>query len=351
MGSDGTNKYANVEISDTVSESLRDTVPGRLLGRVGRWFLFDGNRWWVVALLTGVIFVATVLVGTFGPVSAQRFLSEGVSPANALVELLKSIVSIVTIVLSINQLVISPQLGPVGDQREAFEDTMTLRKEVERRTDVAVAPVAPSEFVRTLLVSVGDQAAAVRERAGETGEPRDEAVRFVDDLRRETDTTLDRLDGAEFRRFEMVPATMGMDVSGRIQEARRLADEASEAERAALMETVRRLELFATARAYLKTAYIRSVYVSFSQALLFIGFPALLTAFYASQIYDPSVFPGETFGVENRLWFVSGAVTVTLLPFTVLISYVSRLATLSQSTVFVGPFVAGGRDRPRESGD
>ena len=111
MGSDGTDRYANVEISDTVSESLRETLPDRLRSRVARWFLFDGHRWGVVAVLAGVIFVATVFVGTFGPVSVHQFLSERVSPASALVELLKSIVAIVTIVLSINQLVISRSWG------------------------------------------------------------------------------------------------------------------------------------------------------------------------------------------------------------------------------------------------
>ena len=346
MGSDGTDRYANVEISDTVSNSLRDTVPGNLLGRLVRWFLFNGNRWVIVALLTAVIFVTTVLVGTFGPVSVQRFLSRGVSPASALVELLKSIVAIVTIVLSINQLVISPQLGPVSDQREAFEDTMSLRKEAERRLESDVSPIAPVEFMRALVDAVDDQASELRETAGD--ERREEIGRFVDDLHRATDATVDRLAGTEFRKFEVVPATMGMDVSGRIQEARRLADGASGPERAALLETVRRLELFAIARAHFKTAYIRSEYVSFSQALLFIGLPSLLAAFYATQIYDPSVFPGQTFNVENRLWFVAGAVTAALTPFAVLISYVSRLATLSQSTVFVGPFVAGGRDKPEE---
>jgi hypothetical protein len=39
---------------------------------------------------------------------------------------------------------------------------------------------------------------------------------------------------------------------------------------------------------------------------------------------------------------ISAAVTVSLIPFALLVAYVSRLATLSQSTLFLGPFVAGG---------
>ncbi|WP_137285498.1 hypothetical protein [Halorussus salinisoli] len=88
--------------------------------------------------------------------------------------------------------------------------------------------------------------------------------------------------------------------------------------------------------------------INFSRALLYIGLPSLLVAFYAAQTYDSGVFPGTTFGVENRLWFVSAAVTVTLLPFMTLISYVSRLATLSQSTLFIGPFVVGSQQHKEE---
>lgn len=82
--------------------------------------------------------------------------------------------------------------------------------------------------------------------------------------------------------------------------------------------------------------------------LLYVGLPSLLLAFYAAQTYDSGVFPGTTFGVENRLWFVSAAVTVTLLPFMTLISYIARLATVSQSTLFIGPFVAGGQQDKKE---
>jgi hypothetical protein len=38
-------------------------------------------------------------------------------------------------------------------------------------------------------------------------------------------------------------------------------------------------------------------------------------------------------------------VTVALLPFVTLISYISRPATISQSTLFIGPFVAGSEQR------
>ncbi len=70
------------------------------------------------------------------------------------------------------------------------------------------------------------------------------------------------------------------------------------------------------------------------------GLPAILITYCATQIDAPSAFPGHLFGVKNRLIFISGAVTIALTPFAVLLSYVFRLTTMSRSTLFIGPFDA-----------
>lgn len=333
------------DVSDTIPHRLDGGPLGRPFERVKLWFLLTGNRAAVTLLLTAGIFWLTVVVGAFGPVTARRFLSQGVSPAQALVELLKSIVAIVTIVLSINQLVLSPQLGPVGDQREKLAETMELRSDVEKRLGEAVSPLAPAEFLRGTLLSVVDAADRLRTPSGDEASEVETALASLgDDVSDRAAELADALADARFGAFEVVPESMTFDVSGRLQRARKLqrADGLDAEQRRIVAELVDRLELFATTRSYLKTTYIRSQYVRFSRTLLFLGLPSLLVAFYATQVYDASVFPGRTLGVANRLWFVSGAVTVSLLPFAALIAYVSRLATLSQSTLFVGPFVAGG---------
>lgn len=71
------------EITDTIETPDR-RVASRALFDLERWFLLDANRWFVIGLLAGATFTLTVLVGTFGPVSARRFLARGVSPATTL---------------------------------------------------------------------------------------------------------------------------------------------------------------------------------------------------------------------------------------------------------------------------
>lgn len=341
---DGTNFDSPTEISDTIQRPDRGPVR-RALFDLKRWFLLEANRWTVVGLLAASTFLLTVLVGTFGPVSTHRFLTRGISPASALVELLKAIVSVVTIVLSVNQLVLSPELGPVSDQRERLEDTMDLRSRSESLLDETVSPLAPSQFLEDLVSALKRRAVNLGEAADGSPELRGEVADFTRDVLDDANAVEAKLADAEFGDFETVPAVMDFDTSSKIRRLRRIRraydDALADEEAEAVSEMVDALELFATARAYLKTTYIRTEFINFSRALLYLGFPSLLLTYFAAQIYDSGVFPNETLGVENQLLFVAGAVTVSLIPVMTLVSYISRLATVSQSTLFIGPFVAG----------
>ena len=332
------------EISDTI-ETPDSGFVRRVLFDFKRWFLLDANRWYVVGLLAGATFALTVLVGTFGPVPVQKFLSQGVSPGTALVELMKTVVSVVTIVLAINQLVLSPELGPVSDQRSRLEDTTKLRRQSEGLLDDTVSPLAPGQYLDDLVSALRERALELAETVGGSPELASEVEAFTRNFTDDADQVNEELADAKFGDFEAVAAVMDFDTSKKMQHLRLIRKEYSEQlddeETETLAEMVNALELFITARGYLKTTYIRTEFINFSRALLYVGLPALLLAFYTALTYDPGVFSGTTFGVENRLWFVSAAVTVTLLPFMTLISYISRLATVSQSTLFIGPFVAG----------
>ncbi|WP_276299215.1 hypothetical protein [Halorussus lipolyticus] len=332
------------EITDTIEQPDRGPL-GEAVFDFKRWFLLDANRWLVVGLLGAGTFLLTIAVGTFGPVSAQRFLAQGISPASALVELMKTVVSVVTIVLSINQLVLSPELGPVSDQRSRLEDTMELRRQSEGLLDDTVSPLSPGQYLDDLVSALRERATSLPDTIDGDADLRSDVKEFARDFDAEARSVNDDLEDAKFGDFEAVAAVMNLDTSGKIRQLRLIRKEYSEQldddEREALVEMINAIELFVTARGYLKTTYIRTEFINFSRALLYIGLPSLLIALYATQIYDPGVFPGTTLAVENRLWFVSGAITISLLPFVTLTSYISRLATVSQSTLFIGPFVAG----------
>lgn len=346
-------------------------VDSRLSPRLAagkEWLLVRGGRLTIAGLLSLAVFGLTMLVGAHGPSTVEQFLTGGVSPASAFVELMKTIVALVTIVLSINQLVLSPELGSAGDQRSRLEDSMALRQRAESALDESVvAPSSPAEFLRVVLEAIDERAVDLA-AVPASGEARAERDALVADVRDEVAPLLSTLDEARYGEFEVVPAAVAFDISEKVRRARvferdyggRLtagdggdesdgdrAGDDGEGDGEAVDDLVDALKLFATARAYLKTTFIRSEYIQFSRALLYLGLPALLFTFYVTQLYGPGVFPGTTLGYPDRLWVVAVTTAVALSPFALLISYVSRLATISQSTLFVGPFTANRRSEER----
>ena len=329
-----------------INDASSGAPPRGPFERAERWFLLDANRWIVTALLLLGTFVAIVLVGTFGPVPVESFLTEGINPGAALVELLKTIVSVVVIVLSINQLVLSPGLGPAGNQRTRYEDAMDLRKRVEDHTGARVSPSSPARFFRVLAGEMLDRTDQLeRTVEGADGALQREVETYATGVRTEGEYLHRTLGEDRFGAFEVIPTLMRFGISEKVRNLReireRYDDRLAERHRAAIDELDDLLELFTIAREYIKTVYIRSEYIDLSQGLLYIGLPSLVVTYCAAQIYAPDAFRGTAFGVSTELLFVAGAVTVALAPFVLLIAYVFRLAALSRSTLFVGPFAAG----------
>lgn len=188
---------------------------GRRLARGKRWFQLDANRLLVTGLLLSATFFAIVLVGSYAPVSVQSFLTNGVSPGVILVELLKTIVSVVVIVLSINQLVLSPGLGPVGDQQDRYEQSMELREKVEEHT--GVSPSSPARFLHALMIAIVDQAEQLREATAENSAVRDDASSYADSLVADATAVAALLDDSRFGRFDATSSALRFSISGKVR--------------------------------------------------------------------------------------------------------------------------------------
>jgi hypothetical protein len=339
-----------MKIGDATDGRPPEKTRRRLLTRGKRWFLLSANRWFVTGVLFVGMFLAVALVGMYGPVSVQSYLTVGPSPGSMLIELLKTIVSVVVIVLSINQLVLSPGLGPVGDQRTRFEDSMDLRKRVEKQTGERVSPSSPAAFLHAIVASLVEQAHQVRDVAEQSGNDAfaAEADEFVTEVVDEAAVVRNQLRDDRFGRFEVVPNSLRFAISEKARDLRLLQEkyesELTDDEVETLETMGELLELFTVSREYLKTVYIRAEYINLSEALLYVGVPALVFTYCAVLIYTPSAFPGATFGVEHLLLFVSLAVAVSLTPFALLVTYIFRLAAMSRSTLFIGPFAARADD-------
>jgi len=320
--------------------------------RAKLYVLLEADRWVVTGAILGVVFAFFVAVATVAPVPLRTLVSQSDPLSTLFQALVTSIITGVTLVVTITQLVISQELGPLGDQRERMEGTMSFRTDAEAVIDDPVSPLEPSRFVQELIEATQDRARRLESAVGDGLDPQGTSrIRsFVDALTDDTSAVAEQLEGAQFGTFDVLSAALDFNYSVKIYDARRLqqehGDALSEAATAALDDVVEVLSMFAPAREHVKTLYFQWELTNLSREILYATVPALLVAMASLVFLDTTgTIQGATLGVDNMVWLASVAVTAAVAPFAHLISYVLRIMTIAKRTLAIGPFVLRDIDR------
>ncbi|MFB6120276.1 MAG: hypothetical protein ABEJ68_04075 [Halobacteriaceae archaeon] len=319
-------------------DTMRERVPD---GRVKLWLLLGASRISVVAVLLGVIFVVVVGVGVLRP-----GFPTGGDPIETLGQAyVTAIITGVTLVVTISQVVLSQELGAVGDQRERMAEATAFRSDVADAVDAPVAPPEPSAFLRALVEATADRATTLREAVDDAEDERlrTRATDYAESIGENADSVGAALDGAQFGTFAVLYAALDFNYSWKIYEGRRLRHEHADAMPAeaedALDGLVETLEFFGPAREHFKTLYFQWELINLSRVMLYAAAPALLVAASMVLFLDGVTVVGRTAGVSNLLWVVAGASAVASLPFAVFGAYVLRILTVAKRTLAIGPFV------------
>jgi hypothetical protein len=333
---------SDADTADTMRERADEN-------RVKLWLLLRANRLVVAGVLTLAIFVAFVVVAVaFSPSLAGKVGSS--DPIETLfASMITVIVTGATLVVTIGQVVLTQENGPLGDQQERMNDTLTVRDDIAELTG-SPAPTDPAALLTAILGAAARRARDLRESVRERGDgdPDVTALREdVDELAAATvgnaDTVRDRLDGAEFGSFDVVFAALDFDYGPKTGRAERIAadhDETlSDDERDLLGELKELLSLFGPAREHVKTLYFQWSLIDLSRQILYAAVPALVVAGLMLAVVDAGTFPGRTLGVDHVTLVVGGAFAVTLLPFSLFVSYVLRILTIAKRTLAIGPLV------------
>jgi len=327
---------------------LRERVP-----RSSQWIwtVLDADRRVVAGGLLVMLFCSLVAVGTLLPTPAYELLTDGDPHETLFDALVAATITGVTLVLTLSQLVLSQELGAVGDQRDRMEGALSFRDDAVDAAEMDVAPAEPSAFLRGLVEATREQADALAAAAPE-GEAGDAVDAYVSNLTENARVVADQLDGAQFGEFDVVWAALNYNYSWKIYAGERLRAEHGDAldgdAHAALDDLLETLELFGPAREHFKTLYFQWELSDLSRTLLYAAVPALLVAVAALLFFEPSAYPGRTLGVNHALLVVSAAATVAILPFALLLSYVLRIVTITKRTLSIGPFILRETER---SGD
>jgi len=336
---------------DRPSDTMRERVPA---SSRKFWLLLVVDRSAVAAGIVGAIFLALVAIGQFHPAGTPALFTQG-DPLETLFQgLLTAIITGVTLVLTLSQLVLSQEQGPVGDQRERMEGAMAFRRDVEDVIEEPVSPAQPSAFLRSLVTLTRRRAEAVGDAVAAIDDPAltEQVDPFVDSVVENADTVAHNLEGSQFGEFDVVFSALNYNYSWKLYAGRRIRaeydDVLTEAADDALAELIEALELFGPAREHFKTLYFQWELIDLSRAMLYASIPALLTAVSGVLYLDPTVLSGTLLGVRTGVLVVSGAVAVSLLPFALLLAYVLRIVTVTKRTLSIGPFILRETDRTHD---
>ena len=73
--------------------------------------------------------------------------------------------------------------------------------------------------------------------------------------------------------------------------------------------------------------------------ILHASIPALAVAGIMLTVAEPGTLSGSTLGIANITLLVGAAFTVTLIPFLLFASYVSRIVTVAKRTLAIEPLI------------
>ncbi|WP_336365392.1 hypothetical protein [Halalkalicoccus salilacus] len=316
------------------------------------WLLMRLNRWVLVGGILVVVFT--------GLVGGTRL---GLDPFRALVanhgamwwifsNFIGAIITGVTLVVTLNQLVLSQELGAVGEQRDRMQASMDFRQDIEDTIDLDVSPPEPAAFMKMLVDRADTQAEDLRDVMEDE---RDEELKrkvneYVDDLTENADEVSERLDDAQFGTFDVIWAIFRFNYSWKIFSARQIRNEhedsfSGEADEK-LDNMIEILKLFGPAREHFKTLYFQWELIKLSNALLYISIPVLIVIGLVLMYLGPGAVPGTFLGLDNLTWVAAAAYTIGLAPFVVLLSYILRIGTMAKRTLAIGPFIL--REAERE---
>ncbi|MFC7234174.1 hypothetical protein [Halosegnis marinus] len=323
---------------DAPSDTLRERADE---SRWKLWLLMNADRRVVAGVLLLAVFLSLGVAAALAPGVADT-LRNSDSVDTVFQGLLTATITGVTLVLTLNQLVLSQELGAVGDQRERMEGAMSFRDDAADLLEAPVAPARPAQFLRAFVQVAGERARDLRATVGDGSDAGRAVADLTDSLVGNADRVADSLDGATFGEFDVVAAALDFNYSWKVFAARRIdaeyGDDLTDEGRAALDRLTDVLRLFGPAREHFKTLYFQWELINLSRAILTAALPALVVSVFMVGFFDRTAY-GVVAGVDLVVAAVLVGVVVAVAPFVILLAYVLRIATVTKHTLSIGPFI------------
>jgi hypothetical protein len=305
--------------------------------RAIHWFVLGGNRIAVSGILVAAVVVLFFSLSQFGFLA----IGPGSAASSAFASgLISGTVTLVTIALSINQLILSRVFGSPNELFDQLRGTRDLRRRIRDHADESAVPNDPAEFLELV-------AETLTERANRLGSALDGAdsdhPHEVEDYAHgiaaygesitakiESQTAivnvLEVILGTEYAQNMTATEHLRNAYGGRLSET-------ADAELEAIDDL---LEAIAVTRQFFKTLSLQQDFARLSRVVAYSGLVALAASIAMALLYRPDsvTVPAQYLPVVFSL-----GIGIIVTPLAVFIAYVFRAATIARHTVSVGPFV------------
>ena len=303
---------------------------------LAHWIVLSGTRSTIVGLLTLVLFGSFLALGLTGIVDfATASLVSTVFSTT-----ITGLFTLVSITVSINQLVLSRIIGSPEYIRSRMESVSDFRSDVVEENDrLSVAPTDPAAFLEVVSRALRERALRLGDVYDRRNDPRlrHDVERLVEDLLQLTDQIDDEIGNDRLRLIHVLMPMLGDRYSRyvhTVDRVRETTDDLSSAERRALGELRSVLQDVNLTRHYFKTLYLHEALASLSKLMLATGVPAVLLAYVAILAYGG----GPPLSGVARTVAMSAAIALAVVPLAVLFSYGIRVATIASRTTTFGTF-------------
>jgi hypothetical protein len=312
----------------------------RLRNRLKEWLFLEGSR------LVVAIGIIAVFVGVLGTFVSSDMIAVGADSSVASVfasGIVSGVVTLVTIAVSINQLVLSRMFGSPGKLRDRLEASRDLRERVERLAGQPSSPNDPAAFLSLLATTLSERATAalstVEQTAADSPAEVTDALTDLAEYGRSINTQIE--DGTPI--IDILGVTAGPEYAINITAVQHLRNEYGESfsanTRAELEAVDELLESVAVVRQFYKTLALQQDLAILSRHLIYSGLTALLVSISMALVYrtDTVMLSPSALAV-----LVPIAVGVVVAPLALFGAYIIRAATVAYRTVSIGPFIPPG---------
>ena len=324
-------------------ESASSTAqPSGIVDRAVFWVLVEGNRLVVAAGIIVLFVLAVWVLFTSGVIHIG---ADSSAPSLFASGLTAGVITLVTIALSVNQLILSRVFGSPHGLSERLNDSRAFRQSIEEMAGVPSSPNDPAAFLSLLARTLDERATILEESIVESSwSPPEETLDVIRDISDYGDGIEEDLE-EKTDIVDVLYVVLGTTYAKNLaaihhveNDHNELLSEDLQADFNAVEEL---LESIAIARQFFKTLVLQQDFARLSRYMVYTGLVGLLATITLTLIFRTNAVTIPGWIIYH---FVSVGLGFVVAPLAVFTSFVLRAAVIAEKTVSVGPFVSPSQD-------